>query len=477
MFLDRQDRERDRVGPAVDEHYRQVGRDFLATLGLSEDTTWRQVADQNIHIPQAVGREMVEKLMNGRQASQAARGRDTWDSSATARAMNRINPLTEARPDWKPAFYELTSNGESRSRSRSSTAGQPKLRLEHNVDVEPMLDSVYGTPQQRAVASARSARRSGASSTASRPAASSSSGPATSPSARSSMPPPLLRAESASVPVRTESLPLRSAPSLAPSAPPPVVVKREGQEGVASPGAQSKDKSFPQPDIDCRICISPIKDIEYVVVRATGDRQALLLCCNNSFHRKCIGNWWQKQHDDDMDTTCPLCKEKVCSYMTSYKYGHYISRWAPREYTMVNSEDSDTDTSELTRFIEREMPVRESSRNARVKREHREMDSSARVKVEGKSEVSAAALNQEVSAAALIRQQDEEYMKALADDILSGKVSAGGRQSLEEQQFMEAIRQSLQDAKPETQSSQKPESVPVPVLQVPVPATAPLVQQ
>eukprot|EP00808_Paulinella_micropora_P020083 g58841.t1 len=130
MFDGRQARERDRVGPAVDEHYRQMGREFL------HYKLW------------AVGRQL--ELM----------------SAATARAMDRINPVTEARPDWRPAFHQLSGNGESTSsgsRSRSSTAGQPKLRLEHNPDVEPMLNDVYGLPGERAVASARAARRSQAS--------------------------------------------------------------------------------------------------------------------------------------------------------------------------------------------------------------------------------------------------------------------------------------------------------------------------
>eukprot|EP00808_Paulinella_micropora_P022821 g77572.t1 len=459
MFNGRQPRERDRVGPAVEEHYRQMGREFLQTLGLPENTNWRQLAEQNIPIPQAVGRQLVERLMSGREDSQAARGRNTWNSAATARAMDRINPVTEARPDWRPAFHQLSRK-------------LPKLRLEHNPDVEPMLDDVYGLPRERAVASARAARRSQASplrSTSLSPAQSapalvrSSANSSASPlrstslspaqsapalvrsSANSSSPPPPLRDESASLPLRTASLPLRSAslpaPFVSSSVPSAVVVKREGHLRV--------HKAWP----------------EYKEVRAPADRQALLLCCNNSFHRKCIGDWWQRQHEQDVDTTCPLCKGPGCSYMTSYKYGHHKVHWGPREYTAIASDDSETDLSaEIDRAWHRISKYAEGSFRARVKREPRQVDGSIRVKpelgeAEGKSES---------SAAALIRQQDDEYVTALAEDLLSGKVSGGGGQSLEEQQLIAAIQQSLKEAKAEAQSSQEQESIPVPT-STPVP--------
>eukprot|EP00808_Paulinella_micropora_P020082 g58840.t1 len=189
-------------------------------------------------------------------------------------------------------------------------------------------------------------------------------------------------------------------------------------------------KSFSEPDIDCRICITPIRDIEYKEVRAPAERQALLLFVVITLFiasASAIGGRGCRYH-------LPLMQ---------------------RARLFVHDALQTDSSAEIDRAWHRISEYAEGSFRARVKREPRQVDGSIRVKpelreAEGKSES---------SAAALIRQQNDEYVAALAEDLLSGKVSGGGGQSLEEQQLIAAIQQSLKEAKAEAQTSQKQESI------------------
>eukprot|EP00808_Paulinella_micropora_P023265 g36587.t1 len=469
---DNQNRDRERVGPAVNMHYREMGRELLQTLGLPEGSTWRSVADQKIRIPQQAGRVLVDRLMQGRADSQEARGRNTWTSADASRAMDTINPITAPPPDWRVPFRQLSSNSKnsaSSSSSRGSTAGRRKLRLAHNPGVEPMLDDIYGEPASRVTAFMSASSSSSPSPTFMSASASSSPSPAymsasssSSPSpaymsassssssygvkresSSSSSPPPLSPARSSqsvlsSQPLSRSASSLSSASSLVALGSSAVVVKRE--EGVASSASSS---SLPI-DIDCRICHSPIDDIKFEEVRDVGKRQALLTCCNVSYHRNCIERWWNTNNENGEWTFCPLCKKQEDSYLTSYKYGHERIHWVPREYVTVDSGSDDDDWWEDERVGEQVDASFEGSGSDDPWERVNATALAAAVKAEPELKSASGtamvlrSLNPPAPSPAAVRKdQDEEYERATVIDIASA---------------------SLQEAK--TKSSQKREETP-----------------
>eukprot|EP00808_Paulinella_micropora_P007165 g58459.t1 len=112
---DQEARERERVGPAREGVFQELAQEFKQQLGLPEGTSWRELSEDKVRVPSAMGQKFVEKL---------------WQ------------PVAQA-PDWKEAFYELAAPEEQRS-TKSSTKGKRKLQLAHNPKVDRVLDKVLG---------------------------------------------------------------------------------------------------------------------------------------------------------------------------------------------------------------------------------------------------------------------------------------------------------------------------------------------
>eukprot|EP00808_Paulinella_micropora_P031088 g47823.t1 len=127
-----------------DQEAREREREFKQQLGLPEGTSWRELSEDKVRVPSAMGQKFVEKLWQVRNARRGGGGGagNQWDSVSTGRAINAFKPVAQA-PDWKEAFYELAAPEEQRS-TKSSTKGKRKLQLAHNPNVDRVLDKVLG---------------------------------------------------------------------------------------------------------------------------------------------------------------------------------------------------------------------------------------------------------------------------------------------------------------------------------------------
>eukprot|EP00808_Paulinella_micropora_P017503 g8264.t1 len=98
---DQEARERERVGPAREGVFQELAQEFKQQLGLPEATSWRELSEDKVRVPNAMGQKFVEKL------------------------------------------WQLAAPEEQRS-TKSGTKGKRKLQLAHNPNVDRVLDKVLG---------------------------------------------------------------------------------------------------------------------------------------------------------------------------------------------------------------------------------------------------------------------------------------------------------------------------------------------
>eukprot|EP00808_Paulinella_micropora_P003431 g32053.t1 len=393
---DQEARERERVGPAREGVFQELAQEFKQQLGLPEGTSWRELSEDKVRVPSAMGQKFVEKLW---QVRNARRGGNQWDSVSTGRAINAFKPVAQA-PDWKEAFYELAAPEEQRS-TKSSTKGKRKLQLAHIPNVDRVLDKVLGP------VSSASGSKPVSSASGSKPVSSASGSKPVS----SSRGPSPVSSASGSKPVSSAS----------------------GSSASGSSSSGSSPVSSASGSSDIEDVNDLVDDLLWKEVRDPQDRLAQTKCCSSPYHRRCLEKWWKECDKNGKVPDCPWCK-KLCiptSYWTSFLYKHETLHWESPSVVIDMTARTSSDVNDVA-GRQSETAMSDTEEVEHVEHESEDeweppVDNWDPQPTCGKSE-------REEPAASTRARIDEEYEQAEVDDIAArarkGELNAGADSDL-----------------------------------------------